>query len=365
MSIDNKKIDWDTLLFAIKNEKCVLFIGSELAQTKEGSYFNKALYELLSEDYKDNNYYFSRDDLFVIDHKYRITILSKIDKFLESSFDEELYDKLAFIPFHLVVSTSPDLFLKKAFEKNNLLQDFHYYSFSDKRPEDIPEPSSSNPLIYNMTGSTEDSSSLVITYKDLYSYLKAILGNKPLPTVLLNELKSGSRFIFLGFKFEKWYVQLLLALLYDEIQRENNEGLAPAINLPLEADEICSRQFNIHFVESHIREFVDALYTRCEKANMLRKVGKKEELVSKRAHRLVQQDNIEEAIELLFDYLEDFDQDKYDRIAGISARYIRIKRKFSEGVIDHKESSIELAKIDNALLDVIEEVKSMEDAVRM
>lgn len=363
MPISNNEIDWDTLLFAIKNKKCVLFLGPEVAQSKEGSYFNKALFELLNAEQNDNNYYFSRDDLFVIDHKYRITILSKIDKVLENSFNEKVYQKLAFIPFHLIVSTSPDNFLKKTFEKNHINHEYHYYSFSEKKPEDISEPTKNTPILYNMTGSTEDSSSLIITYKDLYSYLKAILGIKPLPTVLLNELKSGSRFIFLGFKFEKWYVQLLLAMLYDEIRRENNEGLAPAINLSDEADEICSRQFNIHFIQSHVEEFLDELYARCQKNKMLREAGKEEVLVSKRAHQMVQQGNIEEAIEVLFTYLEDSDQEKYDRIAGISARFNRITRKFNDGLIENREATIEFNKIDRGLLDLIDDVKSMERTV--
>ncbi len=364
MAPENKKIDWDTLLYAIRKEKCVLFIGPEIAQTKDGKYFNKALYESLREDHKDNTYYFSRDDLFIIDNKDRITVLSKIDKFLQNSFNKELYAKIAFIPFHLIISTSPDLLLKDTFDENNLQYEYHYYNFSEARPEEFSDPTSDIPVLYNMTGSTDDSSSLLITYKDLYKYLKAILGSKPLPTELLNELKSVTRFIFLGFKFDKWYVQLLLALLYDEIEKENNEGLAPFINISKETDEICTRQFNISFIASDYNEFVNELYSRCQKEGMLREAGKEEVLVSKKAYQLVKKDNIEEAIDLLFNYLEDSDQEKYDRIAGISARYSRVKRRLDDGVLDQKEANIELNKINVGLLDLIEDVKLQESAVK-
>jgi hypothetical protein len=364
MPIENKKIDWDTLLYTIKHEECVLFIGPELARSKKGSYFNKALYELLIDDSKDSKFYFSQDDLFVIDNKDRVAILKNIDKFLQISFNEDLYRKLAFIPIHLIISTSPDLFLKKAFEENNLQYEYHYYTYNfDENLSEIGKSDSSKPLLYNMMGSTEDRSSLIITYKDLYRYLKAILGNKQLPIELLNELKNGSRFIFLGFKFEKWYVQLLLALLHEESSKDGYEGWAPAINLSPEADVICSQQFNITFIESDIEAFVDELYTRCEESGMLREVVREEVLISNKADKakaLFDEHKIKEALDVLNDLKKELDKSMNFKIDILSSRYKSYKEKLNSGALYQNEANVEFSKIKISLLDVIEEIKSLE-----
>lgn len=364
MPIENKKIDWDTLLYTIRHEECVLFIGPELARSKKGSYFNKALYELLIDDYKDNKFYFSQDDLFVIDNKDRVAILKNIDKFLQISFNEDLYKKLAFIPIHLIISTSPDLFLKKVFDENNLQYEYHYYTYNfDENLSEIGNPDKTKPLIYNMMGSTEDRSSLIITYKDLYRYLKAILGNKQLPIELLNELKNGSRFIFLGFKFEKWYVQLLLALLHEESSKDGYEGWAPAINLSPEADVICSQQFNITFIESDIEAFVNELYTRCREAGMLREVIREGVLISNRADKakeLFDEHKIKEAFDVLNDLKMELDRSLNEKIDMLSSRYNSNKEISIKGTAKPEDIEVEFNRIKFGLRDVIEEIKSLE-----
>lgn len=362
MPTANKNIDWDELKFTIHHEDCVLFIGPEVAKNK--SYFNRALYDLMSQEYKEKTYFLPRDELFVVDEKDRVRLLMTLDKLNDESYDEALYTKLAYIPFHLIISSSPDLNLKKTFEKENLEHEFHYYT-SSRVPGEISEPTSEKPVLFNLIGSVEDRNSLVLTYKDLYKYIKAIMGDKPLPNNLLNELKNVTRFLFLGFKFEKWYVQLLMAMLYEEISKEKNEGMAPSIDISPEADEICTRQFNISFIDSDIEEFVEKLYTICEQEGILRKpsetVKNGKDTTSGKAYLLIKEDRTEEALDLLGDFFSDVDQEYFQSITNLSFRYNRQKRRLGQKRIRKEDADLEFNDINQELLELIEEVKYYEE----
>src|SRR6185503_4126776 len=75
----------------------------------------------------------------------------------------------------------------------------------------IATPSKENPLIYNLLGDLEVEESLILSHKDLFDYFMSLFGNFKLPDALQTSIVAAKHIIFLGFKFEKWYAQLLLA----------------------------------------------------------------------------------------------------------------------------------------------------------
>jgi hypothetical protein len=125
---------------------------------------------------------------------------------------QEIYEKLARIKFHLIISISPDHLLASAMEKLDIPHDFAFYN-KTVNPGKLSQPSSNNPLIYNLFGSIEEQQSLLLTHEDLYDFLFAILGDHKLPDELQTALGKAANFLFIGFQFDKWYMQLLMRLL--------------------------------------------------------------------------------------------------------------------------------------------------------
>ncbi|MBD0395792.1 MAG: SIR2 family protein, partial [Microcoleus sp. C1-bin4] len=76
---------------------------------------------------------------------------------------------------------------------------------------------------YHIFGSTEDSSSLLLSHDDLFDFFKRILGEQNLPRPIKKFFKedAGGEVVFLGFVFRKWYVQLLLRLF--NLSKTDNE----------------------------------------------------------------------------------------------------------------------------------------------
>jgi hypothetical protein len=139
---------------------------------------------------------------------------SHLKKFYETNRQPtEMHRKIAQLPFHLIISMSPDTMLQTAFEEMGLSHDFRYYRKTEN-PEKIDRlPSKRSPLIYNLFGKYEDEDSLVATQNDIIEFLFAILGGFKLPMGILTPLKAAKVFLFMGFDFEKWYLKVLLKLL--------------------------------------------------------------------------------------------------------------------------------------------------------
>ncbi|MEN7548403.1 SIR2 family protein [Rapidithrix thailandica] len=355
-------VDWDFVLETIRNEKCVLLIGKELPQLQSGESLEDALIDHLDVENNENvvNYY-QNDEFFLFKNPIAKTrTYYKIKDCFRQPYYEDIYHKIAQIPFHLVLSVSPDLYLKKTFEKYKLPHHFDFYH-KKRNPKEVPGPSKSQPLLYNLFGSVEEEESLILTHDDLFDFLLALFGNRDLPTDLRNTLESADNFIFLGFKFDKWYVQLLLRLL--KLHNESYSFSRYASNKVLSADtiKICYDQFKIEFINNNIVEFVDTLYQKCQDKHLLKELGDADLSVSAKIENCIEQDEIDQALALLKEFFEQKEEEELgDDSRLLSSRQSRLQRKVNQGVIDENDAGIEANKIKQAVLDLCKEVKLLE-----
>ena len=110
-----------------------------------------------------------------------------------------------------------------------------------------------------------DHNSLVLTHDDLFRYFSQILGDKklssPLYIELSHALKQSTDFIFLGFQFDHWPMQMLLRLL----NPDRDKGLQYAVNPGVAAHTrvFYADQFEVEFVdELSPAQFLEELSTR-------------------------------------------------------------------------------------------------------
>lgn len=269
-NIKTTPIDWDFLVKTIKRERSILFLGPEIFKTKDGISLQAKFFKKLAEENPDKILSYNDDGFFLFANSQAKTrTFLKIVDFFEESFEEEIIRKIAEIPFHTIVSINPDITLKRVFEKNNQVHTFEFFDKNNKK--DIADaPSKDKPLLYNLFGSVTKEETLILTHDELFDYFRALMGNNVLPLELRSALESALDYVFLGFQFDKWYVQLILSLLKLHDEKYHFIRYASAMNLTEETASLCINHFKIEFIDNDTDKFVNTLHEKCGEANLLR-----------------------------------------------------------------------------------------------
>jgi len=261
-------MDITTITEWIEQQKCVLVLGPDIAYNSQKSLLNELSAFVETNRIKCN---FNQDEEFLSSTtKFSPQFNQQLNKFFETLKPSDIYRKIAEIPFHLIVSLSPDLLLKQTFEHKNFEYDFNFYH-RNVNPQEVDKPTPQKPLIYNLLGEQTRYNSLVLCFNHLFDYLSSILGNYGLPENLRNEFKETQSVFFLGFKYDKWYFKLILRLLnfpelalrqaaFEEV--ENKEGI---INFYTD-------EFNFVFLEDTTgEEIINSIHNYFSEKKELRK----------------------------------------------------------------------------------------------
>ena len=229
---------WERITQRIEEEKCILILGPDIVPLETVS-LNEQLKSYLKKEGHDGLKYYTDDEFFSFtDEADKEYVICDVQKFYVKLQPNEIHRKIAEIPFHLIISVSPDLLIKKTFDDKKLDYTFDFYN-KEQNPQGFEKPTSGKPLIYNLFGNIKVEGSLIFTYEELFDYLIAIFGKHELHQDLRQELKDARLILFLGFKFDKWYFKLILKLLNfhkDSIRRAGlkDRNLLPQIR---EGDE--------------------------------------------------------------------------------------------------------------------------------
>ncbi|OQZ00167.1 MAG: hypothetical protein B6D35_07615 [Candidatus Brocadia sp. UTAMX2] len=263
---------WGLITQRIEEEKCILILGPDIVPSETVS-LNEQLKSHLEKEGHSGLKYYTDDEFFSFaDETDKEYAFYDVQKFYEKLQPDEIHRKIAEIPFHLIISVSPDLLLKKTFDDKKLDYIFDYYN-KEQNPQGFEKPTSTKPLIYNLFGNVEVEGSLIFTYDDLFDYLIAIFGRHELHQDLRQELKASRLILFLGFKFDKWYFKLILRLLNLHKGKLSHAGLKDRNLLP-HIRNFYTKEFKINFLNYHGVEILDTIYKRCAEKGLLR-TGKK------------------------------------------------------------------------------------------
>jgi hypothetical protein len=265
-----KPIDWDTIVKTIERKRCILFIGPCLHADQSGKSLQSSYFMQLAKDFRDDILAYNDVDGFFLfkDAAARINIMYKIIDFYASHANHAVLEKIAEIPFHTIISITPDTALKDTFDKMGLPCNFEYFEKTLRK--DIEEtPTEKKPLIYNLYGSITNEESLVLTHDDLFEYVKAMLANNTIPVEVRSNLESAYNLIFIGFEFDKWYIQLILSLL--NIDKFKFSKYASTQDISNQVQTLYTNHFKINFINAQIDNFIDTLHQKFSAKNSLRK----------------------------------------------------------------------------------------------
>ncbi|MCE7922522.1 MAG: hypothetical protein DYG98_05675 [Haliscomenobacteraceae bacterium CHB4] len=269
--------DWVFLLEKIGKQKCVLFLGPEAFPAGDGQTLEQQLFHWLLND-KDTSRFlrkFYPDDGFFLfeDEKYKPRFLTKYRAFFQQDFSsvQTVLTKIAAIPFHFIITLTPDNLLAETYIRAQFdcRRDF-YYKHRPANP--FVQPTRDKPLIYNMLGNIEEDESMVLTHDDLFDYLESIFLARSMSLEMKTELAAAQSYLFVGVQFERWYTQLLLRILSlhsNRLNRLDRTALIGFNNKNLQ--QLYEEQFKIEFCTGNTVSFFNELYNRCAAEGLLKK----------------------------------------------------------------------------------------------
>ena len=358
--------DWNFLIETIREGKCILLLGPGIIKVDNGTLENSLLKYLDVPNEENIVKYYTPDELFLFkDRAAQTKVYYKIKKFYaNANVKRDIYKNITKIPFHLIISTSPDIYLTEEFNKEKFKHRFEVYD-KTKAPANIAPPTQSNPVIYNLFGCTDSEESLVLTHNDLFDFLQAVIGDKNLPTDILNTFKSARGVIFLGCKFEKWYVQLVLRLLklhneyFDQVSKYSAKM---ELNGNLEIEDLCKAQFAIDFIDDDVEKFIETLCENCLAENLLRKEEAKQPELSEfdKVRFLIGQDKIADVFKSLWDIVKNDDDlnDLTDTLTFLNVKFNRLEYRKNNGMMEPAAIESEVTNIINSILNFISSINN-------
>jgi hypothetical protein len=225
-------------------------------------------------------YFYERDNLFLFRDRKAKSDAQKVVKRCANDDawlpDAELLRLISAVKFPIVLSLSPEAYVRDAFSKYGLSYQFDYFSAKDKTTETtLAAPKAAQPILYNLCGYAleDDYDSVILDYHDLFGLLTALLGDLNVPDVLRGKLKKANRFVLLGFQLERWYAQLLLHYVnkLDGEFDNRNHNFAMLTDISEDAREFVIEQFQMQCIAPS-REELDQLFEACRQHDALRKL---------------------------------------------------------------------------------------------
>lgn len=259
-------INWDILLHELEAGKCVLCTGPDVFSTDDDR-LEKRLADTLRREsnalgirvYDDGWFHYlkERDEL---------ATWFAIKRFYETQLptdNDEIFQHIAALPFHLVLHFSPDYRLREAFRAAGRPFEFGCLyknpELDKSRAIESIQPDHAKPLLFNMLGEIEDKDSLVMTYDDLFGYMEAIFEKKRLPQNVKLKIQQASHFIFLGMPMDKWYFHLFMRVLNMHRDTTKSKRFAATYSVNGANASFCEEQYTLTFVQQDIGDFLRTL----------------------------------------------------------------------------------------------------------
>jgi len=278
-----KKINIERITNWIQDEKCILILGPDVVFDFQKSLYNELYQYLLDNDIdcKFDNY----DELFSSASYNDVLFTDEVANFFKKLKPSTIYQQIAEIPFHTIISLTPDLLLKQTFDNNHFDYNFSYYHKEvGCKIEENTKPNQQKPLLYNYLGVYNQHSSLVLCFNDFFSYLSSILGGYKLNNTIREQLMEAKYLLFLGIKFDKWYSKLILQLLNFG---KSNLKQASFIETGDETNEIQNfvidfykNELKIDFIQQNGNEIIDLLHNYYKQNGGLRQPKKETQTAS-------------------------------------------------------------------------------------
>lgn len=257
---DFENVDFDQLVEAIKYDTCVLFIGPEISVNKQNESLHRNFYESIN---SKRTQYDAEECFFMPNSEKKLK--TKMMSYYNEDFHKEnsegysLLEKVAQIPFSLIISSTPDDTFHRILDSHNKEHEFLFYNETE---QECSEPHKDKPVIYNFLGNPADNGKYIFTHKQLHDYINQKQKVK-VPTEIEAKIQEAEHFLFIGFNFELW--QNRLALFTFNLETEGFVFTEKEIDKNLQ--KFLQEQFKISQVKQNYNDFIDILLLKVSEAN--------------------------------------------------------------------------------------------------
>ena len=360
--------DFQLCLSAINQGNCILFLGPQFSMDNDGNKMFREIRKRMEGNSRFRDLDFGYDNLFIFKDKKpsstnKMRLNMAIKNYYKTVQPHSIYSAFPQIPFSAIISLSPDLFIRDAFEADKI--NFKY--FSHKGNFETKEVDEKLPILYNLFGSIEDENSLITTYDNFFNFFISVIGEEhKLPLELQNRLTEANFFVFIGFDLTKWYIPLLMHKLSNFKNSEddaptlvNNDNVRDGLNenqLPLEL--MILEEDTVPILNTLAKHFAENGTTN----NLLLAKAEKEKIEKELAQ--LEEELIEDGesvyidtLKRLEDYFEKVNLEKAF-IKTIRGRFNRYKYNKRKGVITRDEADTESTIILDIILELITDVKN-------
>lgn len=364
-----QKIPWDTLAQSIADGEAVLILGPDAIPLypsgqanatagQEEMTFGRLSRKVVREAPDIGiNFFYERDSLFLFRDEISKNKARKLVRELARDPqwlpDEELLRQIVAMPFHLVLSLSPDRAVYDAFIRHYQEPQFDFCTpYRKDAGKPVREPNRHNPLVYNLCGHVlEKVDSPILDYFDLFQLFIKLLGNSDeIPNQMGRKLQEADTYILLGFQLDRWYFQLFLHYLnwIDNNAYTNVKQNFPFLsNLSDDTREFVLSQFNIHHIAPS-RADLDALYEACARKGILRELHDPLGPAALQVRLLIAQEKYEEAFDLLKRHATG--EALSVELPLLQARFSEWKREARENIADPRDLDLKINRIRYAML---------------
>ena len=121
MSRNTVSINWEFILDKLREEQCLLVLGPEAYRTENEATLQEELIRELALPSNENiQKYYEEDGFFLFDDPYKRTLAChQIKAFYRTAQPDKTLLQLARLPFHVMLTVTPDKVLPAAFEQLN------------------------------------------------------------------------------------------------------------------------------------------------------------------------------------------------------------------------------------------------------
>jgi SIR2-like domain len=261
---------WKNLARDLQLRRCVLFLGNRLVAGAGDIPLSALLSEHLTgileqegiafEKSSAGRLHYTAQRFMTIPKIRRIDLEDEVETFYRANARQipELYRRLAQLPFALVVNTTPDDLMLRAFHTAGKAgARLLHYNFRRERNSVVGDISSDNPLVYNLLGTLDDPESLVLSQEDRVEFIKNVVrGNPSVPNAVMGYFDERKTYIFLGFNLENWDARLLMDSF--KLSKDNTTVSPQSDNYPLrpETQSFFEDRYRFVFVEQEIGAFI-------------------------------------------------------------------------------------------------------------
>jgi hypothetical protein len=371
-------IPLEEIVEGLRSGGCVLLLGPDVARNADGEWMQSGLLRHLKDQLNQREVKVEEDvdNLIKCDAQTRSRVFTLIRSYHERhEGPNELHRQLALIPFPLVISTTPDRLMDEALKQAGVPHDFFWYSMNEvHRP--LERPSVERPLVYNLFGSIEAQQSMVLTHGDLLRFIFSVLGAFKPPKELTRAIQEAQYFVFLGFDFDKWYLQLLFELFLSpekisiavsrDSEAEKRDGHKDQWPDTVQPAYFYKDKYGVEFVEETIEEFVQALYDTCKARGLLRQVQEERRVsIADEIAEHIRRDEIEDALDRLYDFVDNdvaadaLDTEKVELLNEINSHIgviTRSEKNVRRGIVSKEDAEVERQRVVMAIQSIVSEV---------